>query len=217
MASRFSLKVNPTASARPRAWLAIPGFPSCNTHASGRKPSVAARKAGRAAVEKEAICFVYENDPGTAREWEPSAPKIARRGAGFYDPTIQECYRMRRIRLDRIDRRILRESADRRPLQERTGHPDNRAAGPGRRESRRNNNGAPLTDPAPGRSSGRAPRGPAEAGSLSPALRERMLTPGSQSGGERVRDLSEGDRNDLIGFCAARRRDLDTFAFSLAD
>ena len=68
MASRFSTKESPTASARPRAWLAIPGFPSCSTHASGRKPSVAARKAGCAAVEEEAICFVYENDPGTARE-----------------------------------------------------------------------------------------------------------------------------------------------------
>src|SRR5262249_29213476 len=98
----------PAASARPRAWLAIPGFPSCSTHASGRKPSVAPRKAGCAAVEEEAICFVYENDPGTAREWEPSAAKSLTEAPVSMIRQSRECSRMRRIRLDRIDRRILR-------------------------------------------------------------------------------------------------------------
>jgi hypothetical protein len=106
MASRFSMKENPTASARPRAWLAIPGFPSWSTHASGRKASVAARKAGHATVKEEAICFVYENDPGTAREWEPGATKLLAEAPMIRQ--FRECYRMRRIRLDRIDRRILR-------------------------------------------------------------------------------------------------------------
>lgn len=108
MANRFSMKENPTASARPRAWLAIPGFPSCSTHATGTKASVAARKAGRAAVEEEAIRFVYENDPGTARAWEPSATKLLADAPVFMIRQSRECYRMRRIRLDRIDRRILR-------------------------------------------------------------------------------------------------------------
>src|SRR5215469_6643250 len=106
MANRFSMKENPTASARPRAWLAIPGFPSCSTHATGTKASVAARKAGRAAVEEEAIRFVYENDPGTARAWEPSATKLLADAPVFMIRQSRECYRMRRIRLDRIDRRI---------------------------------------------------------------------------------------------------------------
>ena len=70
------MKENLTASARPRAWPAIPGFPSCNTQASGTKPSVAARTAGRAAIEEGAISFVYENDSKTAREWAPAARKL---------------------------------------------------------------------------------------------------------------------------------------------
>lgn len=76
MASRFSIKEKPTASASPSAWLAMPGFPSCNTHASGEKPAVVSHRAGRAAIEREAIGFVYENGPKTAREGEFGVTKL---------------------------------------------------------------------------------------------------------------------------------------------
>jgi hypothetical protein len=57
--SGFSTKGQPVASARPRAWLLIPGLPSCSTQAFGSAPPAAGRDQQTACAGREAINVVY--------------------------------------------------------------------------------------------------------------------------------------------------------------
>src|SRR5271156_4357733 len=84
---------NPTASAKPIAWLAIPALPSCRTQTAG----------------SEIIQRVYGNRQATASRWPRGATKlrVAFEALMINGPT-GEC-KMRRTKLDRVDRRILRE------------------------------------------------------------------------------------------------------------
>ena len=59
--SGFSTKEQPVASARPRAWLLIPGLPSCSTQAFGSAAPAAGSDQQTACAGKEAINLVFSS------------------------------------------------------------------------------------------------------------------------------------------------------------
>src|SRR3954452_1498039 len=119
--SGFSINANPVASARPSAWLAMPGLPSCSTHTVGAGALAAAASHGGgfgSAKERATIAPVYGKRVDAASRPGHRAIKLRDRTAKFIIPADQArrllagqlgWRSMRNPKLDRTDRLILRE------------------------------------------------------------------------------------------------------------
>src|SRR5438067_2407434 len=88
MSRRFSMYENPTASARPSAWLAIPALPSCKTQTAGEGLLLVSNAVGTAGIERIAMRRFKK---GICPEQEGNAVsnKIAQTRRRFYYPRTE--------------------------------------------------------------------------------------------------------------------------------